>query len=160
MGVETWPVIENYVETEPVTTDNFVEWKWLTDCLFHLEEPAKKLNLTPLDAFCNNSRQAAIESLGEEEVEEMEADAEFKDGSFYLCGGLLWTLERVWFSPDDALKTVRGLTQLLRTQPKSVISDETDEGDVEGFLYILPELEKVLIKAQQMGKCFHFRSLV
>lgn len=41
MGIETWPVIEDYVEAEPVTIDNFVEWKWLTDCLFHLKAPPK-----------------------------------------------------------------------------------------------------------------------
>lgn len=133
----------------------------MADRLFvSFKSASKNLNLTPLDAFCNCSRQDAIESLGEEEVEAMEADAEFKDGSFYFCGGLLWTLERIWFSPDDALKTVRGLIQILQTQPESIKSDAMDEYDVEGFLYALPELEKVLVKAQQMGKRFYLKSLV
>jgi len=158
MGIETWPVIEDYVNPEPITVDNFVEWKWLTDCVEHLDEAAKTLNLTPLKGFCNYSRQDAIDAESEEDVEETEAEAESKDGWFQIDEGKLWTPERQWFVPDDALKMVRGLIQLLQTQPDSIESDELNEGDIDGFLYVLPELEKALVKAQQLGRRFYLKS--
>lgn len=160
MGIETWPVIEDYVNPEPATIHNFVEWKWLTDCMEQLDEAAKTLDLTPLEGFYNYSRQDAIEAESEEDVDETEAEAEFKDGWFQVGAGKLWTPERQWFVPEDALKTVRGLIQLLQTQPDSVEFDETNEGDRDSFIYVLTKLEKVLVTAQQLGKRFHLKSAV
>lgn len=142
-----------------------IEWKWLSDCTTNqvLTVAAQQLSLTPVGDFMSSSRQDALENLGEEEVEEYEEDAELRDRAYYLSGGLLWTLEKQWFEPREALKTVRGLLEWIEAHPEvpaDFVPQTEDlpgarEYDAEGFAYILRELEAILMLAEQAGEKFY-----
>lgn len=156
MGIETWPVIEDSEDTEPATLDNFVEWKYLTDCFSQLDDVAKNLNVTPLHDFYNYCLDDALNDWALDEAEEMQEEAVLVDGWYELAGGgRLWTPERVWFGIDDGLKTTRALIEHLQQHPESV---EANKNNIHGFIYVLQELEKVLVKAQQNGKRFYLAS--
>ena len=110
MSIEIYPVLENSYE-EPNFL-HYVEWKWLDDCINETEETSKQLGLTPLSHFVTYSRQDAfyVGGMTEDEVKEMEDEAELKDGCFYLNdGGILWSLEPEWFDTQEGLQTTRRL---------------------------------------------------
>ncbi|HVF85879.1 MAG TPA: hypothetical protein VM821_07835 [Abditibacteriaceae bacterium] len=156
MGVGTYPIVEDYEDTEPATLDNFVEWKYLTDCFFQLRGMAESFNVTPLHNFHNYCLDDALNDWALDEVEEMQEEAALVDGWYELAeGGRLWTPERVWFSADDGLKTTRALIKHLQQHPEAV---DADEGNVGSFVFVLQELEKVLVEAQQNGKRFYLAS--
>ena len=154
MGIETYPVLEGHDESEFFLC---AEWKWLTDCMEGLETIAKELNLTPLDSFYSYSRQDAIDSLSEEDVEDEEAEAEFRDGWYWKDGYKLWSPERQWFEPGDALQTTQALLHHLEAHPEAV-NGQADAA--EGFAYILEELQKVLAQAQTQQKRFYLKAAV
>lgn len=154
MGIETFPVVEGY----EVETFLAGEWKTLTDCLDDkMDAIARELDLTPLARFCSYSRQDAIESLSEEEVEEEEAEAELKDGVYHKEGYELWSLERRWFEPDEARRTTEELIQFLRLHPERL--GEAAE-DAEYFIAILETLHEVLSQAKARNKRFYLKTCV
>jgi hypothetical protein len=91
MGIETYPVVQGQNEGALFLR---AEWKWLTDCIEELDTTAEALGLVALSKFYSYSRRDAIDSLGEDEVEEMERDAEFQDGWFVQGETKLWSLEQ------------------------------------------------------------------
>jgi hypothetical protein len=155
MGVSSFPIVEGQDTLHYLTLP--IEWKWLSDCATNetLGIVSKERGLVPLDEFYSYSRQDALENLGKGEVEEYEAEAEVRDDGFYLDGGLLWSHERRWFDPVQALTTTRGLLEYLRQHP-----EQPDDGDYDanGFIYILQELENILVEAQTNAKRFYITS--
>ena len=153
MSIEIFPVFENYGEP---TFPEYVEWKWLDDCINKTEETSKQLSTTPLSHFLTYSRQDAfyVGGMTEDEVKEMEDEAELKDGCFYLGdGGKLWSLEPEWFDTQEGLQTTRKLLEHLKSYPEQ-FSDDTN-----GFIMILEALENALIQARDSGQRFHLTPL-
>jgi hypothetical protein len=155
MGIETIPVVEGYEITTFFLVD---EWKWLTDCFNDdINAIAQELNTTPLTRFCSYSREDAILGLSEEEVEDEEEDAELKDGVCYKDGYAMWSQERQWFEPKEALRTTGALIQFLRLHPERL---DNDAEDVECFVGILETLQGVLSRAEVENKRFYLKSFV
>ena len=154
MGIETYPVLEGSEEGAFFLT---AEWKWLTDCMGseHLDGAAERSGVARLGRFVSYSRQDAIQSLGEEEVGETEQGAELRNGRYYRDDEELWSPEREWFQPEDALKTTGALLQYLRSNPEALI----DEGhDAEAYIEVLEALKGVLTEAQHEHRRFYLKA--
>lgn len=112
----------------------------------------KELGLTPLAKFHSGCRQDALANLGAEEVEEMEKDAELISGCYYLNDGVLWSLEPQWFEPKKGFQTTNGLLEYLRSNP------ERFGVNADGFIYILEQLNKALVRANEENVRFRLLS--
>ncbi len=152
MGVSTYPILEGRENIKDIPQEFWhVEWKWLTDVVDQLDDMTEDLDVTLLGDFSGYCREDAFRQG--EDVEEMEAEATFQNGRYISAEGYqLWTPERVWCNPSDGLKTTHVLLKQLQTKPDSV---DADKGDIEEFIYVLKELEKVLLEAQRDNKRFY-----
>jgi hypothetical protein len=155
MGVESFPVVEGEDPVRYLVLP--IEWKWLSDCMTSdtLNVASNELGLVPLGDFYSYSRQDALDSLSEEDVEEYEQEAEETEDGFYLGGGLLWLHEHRWSNPEHALATTRGLLKYLEDNPEQ---PDDERYDAEGFASILQALENVLVEAQANNKRFYITS--
>ncbi len=167
MGVSVFPIIEGDDGEEKIRhLLKPIEWKDLSDCTLNsvLTSAAAKLGVTPIGDFMSSSRQDALESMGEEEVEEHEEDALFREGAFYHENGmLLWTLEKQWFEPREGLQTVRTLIAWINDHPQTPTATQP-ENDAwprarayhgPSFVAVLRALESILVEAQSQGKRFY-----
>lgn len=155
--MEIFPVFENYKEP---TFPDYVEWKWLDDCINDMEETAQQLGITPLSRFVTYSRQDALGAMSKAEVKEMEDEAELKDGCFYLSDGLLlWSVEPEWFDTQEGLRTTRGLLEYLQSHPEQFGGNTSGYTNAMGFTMILGALENALVQASDSGQRFHLTPL-
>jgi len=153
VGIEVVPVLENE-ELDILLGD--AEWKWMGDATILLEDLARQLGVTPLGDFMSYTRDDAAGAYDEEEMEDLEAEAELRDGAFWMGdGALLWSLERNWHTPETGLQTARALIEHLSNHPEFWMPDDAARSLDEGLIDILREFEAVMLDAQARAKRFY-----
>ena len=130
MSVAVYPVLESEIAgLEPHLT---VSGKALARNVEELEALARSLNVLSLMHFYSTNADEVAEMMGLEEGETPD-----------------FPVEEEWFSPAEALSTVRVLRVHIRSSPAGL-------EDPEWILDDLEAIESALVAAEQHGIRFHF----
>ena len=154
MGIETTPVFENEL---PQILWGFYEWKTMTDATDRLAGLARSLSVVPLDQFVSFAREDALAGTDEDEIEEMEAEAQLRDGNYFIADDLLWSLERHWFSPEEGVKTAETLLSHLKNHPEFWSENDRENQDDKALLDILEGFVAVMHEAKRRNVRFYLK---